>query len=322
MFKANGLIYLGFSAGSDDPDNQDDMVHGVLHALFASNDQGWNWFPQACQQVCHDPWPMGTLNDGTILSWNGLYMKPSGELFGWSCRSVGADVFTETLEVPVQMPPDVVKPLDPQPPGKTMVNVQLGGTIMELDNGEILHAASGEFRGEGERNRVFILKSTDRGASWSYTVTVATDPEEKFGKGLCEPDMICLPNGDVLCVIRTGHDSPMIQSRSADGGQTWSDPEVLATNGVAPQLLLLESGIIACSFGRLDGHPSEGNAIMFSRDDGQTWTERTIIAKGPSTGYTSMVEIAPGELLYAYDALGFGWERCNSILTVNVKVEA
>ena len=103
MFKQkNGTIYLGFSAGSDDPDNLDDMVHGVEHPLFESKDQGWNWFLKVNRQVCHDPWPMGQLNDGTILSFNGVYFKSYGELFGIGCRSAGEQVFADSKEIPVR----------------------------------------------------------------------------------------------------------------------------------------------------------------------------------------------------------------------------
>ena len=103
---------------------------------------------------------MGQLNDGTILSWNGVYFKPSGELFGIGCRSDGEQVFTDSHEIPVHMPPDTVKPRDPRTPGKTMVDMMFG-TIIELPSGEILSAACGASRGH-ENWRVFILKSTDR----------------------------------------------------------------------------------------------------------------------------------------------------------------
>jgi hypothetical protein len=315
----SGKIYLGFSAGDDHPSNLDDIVHGPPHVLFETTDQGWNWFLKASQDICHDPWPLGALNDGTILSANGVFMKPSGELFAVGCLSTADQPFTDPLEVPIQMPPELVNPMLPQTPGKTRADMHFGA-ITQLPNGDVLSAACGRLA--GDRNyRAFILKSTDRGASWSYLSTVAADPENKYPEGPNETGIACLPNGDIVCVMRTSMTTPMIQSRSTDGGRTWSKPKVLATNGVLPRLLVMENGILACSFGRLDNPPSEDNAIMFSRDGGEIWTERTLIAKGPSTGYTSMVEIAPGEILYAFDDLGFGWDRRNSIMTANVKVE-
>ena len=51
------------------------------------------------------------------------------------------------------------------------------------------------------------------------------------------------------------------------------------------------------------------------------WTNHTSIYDEPSTGYTSMVEVRPRELLYAYDVLGFGWTKKDSIALVNITVE-
>ena len=113
----------------------------------------------------------------------------------------------------------------------------------------------------------------------------------------------------------------MFQSRSTDGGQTWSKPVSAGVNGVRPQMVLMSNGVIACSYGRVSHPPSLGDQVMFSLDGGETWTHHTTIYHGPSTGYTSMAEVRPGELLYAYDVLGFGWTRRNNIMTANIKVE-
>ena len=101
--------------------------------------------------------------------------------------------------------------------------------------------------------------------------------------------------------------------------------------GVEPKLLLMTSGVIACSYGRsrcdishekeFVGFPSEDAWIMFTLDGGETWTNHTMLYQGPSTGYTSMVELNPGELLCTHDAMGFAWERANSIMMVKVRVE-
>ena len=42
---------------------------------------------------------------------------------------------------------------------------------------------------------------------------------------------------------------------------------------------------------------------------------------GPARGYTSILEVRPGELLYVYDALRYGWHSTkNRIMRVNIKV--
>jgi hypothetical protein len=69
-------------------------------------------------------------------------------------------------------------------------------------------------------------------------------------------------------------------------------------------MCLLSNGVLACSYGR------PGNRIMFSADGtGRKWTDRLQIYEythghskhGGSFGYTGIVEVQPGKLLYVYD---------------------
>ena len=56
--------------------------------------------------------------------------------------------------------------------------------------------------------------------------------------------------------------------------------------------------MLACSYGR------PGNRIMFSLDGtGNEWTDRIQVYeyKGGSFGYTGIVEVEPGTLLFVYD---------------------
>jgi hypothetical protein len=83
----------------------------------------------------------------------------------------------------------------------------------------------------------------------------------------------------------------------------------------------MSNGVVACSYGRVIHPPSLGDQVMFSLDDGESWTQHTTIYHGPSTGYASIVEVRPGELLYFYDVLGFGGPKRNSIMMVSIKIE-
>jgi len=161
--------------------------------------------------------------------------------------------------------------------------------------------------------------------------TIAYDPDI-YGEGFDEPCLLRVPDGRILCMLRTGSGRPIYKSWSSDDGKGWSEPVKTGVVGVEPKLLLMTSGVIACSYGRSRkdvsdrpgpfGFPSEDAWIMFSQDGGETWTNHTVLYEGPSTGYTSMVELSPGELLCTHDILGFGWERTNSIMMVKVWVEA
>ena len=60
----------------------------------------------------------------------------------------------------------------------------------------------------------------------------------------------------------------------------------------------MTNGVLACSYGR------PGNRIMFSVDGtGRQWTDRLKVYEYPrgSFGYTGIVEVAPGQLLFVYD---------------------
>jgi len=303
-------------------------VYGNPHVVLKSIDGGENWFFQRYVRTKSDPWLDFQLDDGTILSYSFVFLKSSGEtvFIGWKSHD-GGETFEGPMECPIIFPEGLelvgydLKPLK----GSGRVYFFKARSI-QLENGDLLSPAYCRFKGD-VNSRVCIIKSTDRGATWSYVSTVAYDPEIP-GEGFDEPDLAVLPNGEILCMMRTGSGRSMYQSRSTDGGETWSKPVPAGVIGVAPKLTVMSNGILACSYGRV--RPIEKGRkpyfffvyrIMFSVDGGRTWTNHTSIYDGPSTGYTSMVEISSGELLYVYDVLGFGWTRTNSIMMVTIKVE-
>ena len=96
---------------------------------------------------------------------------------------------------------------------------------------------------------------------------------------------------------------PIYLATSTDGGKTWGKLRpVPGARGACPRLLVLDSGVVALSYGRLF-RPSQGNAVVFSADGGETWTAATNIFSGLSSGYTDMVAIGPNELLYVFDSV-------------------
>ena len=338
----DGKLLLGFSICPDRGPTED-LVYGNPHVVFKSMDGGSNWFLQRYVRTMSDPWLGFPLDDGTILAYGGVYLKPSGETVVMSWRSCDdGETFEGPGESPISFPEDVgLVGVRDREPLKVFGRASFGGFgdsgTIPLENGDLLSTAGAMFEGD-VNNRVCIVRSTDRGATWCYVSTVACDPEIP-GEGFDENSLARFSNGELLCIMRTGSGRPMYQSRSTDQGETWSKPIPAGVVGVAPKLVLMSNGVLACSYGRVrplkegevfmtrwmerGGRPyfSVGDEIMFSVDGGRTWTNHTSIYDGPSTGYTSMVEVRPGELLYAYDVLGFGWTRKNSIVVVNIEVE-
>ncbi|WP_169540072.1 sialidase family protein [Niabella aurantiaca] len=170
---------------------------------------------------------------------------------------------------------------------------------------------------------VQLVRSTDRGKTWSFYSTVAFNITEKLlGEGFCEPTLLLLPNNKMLCFIRSSGNypaslgssnnndptvkmpffysktTPLFMSASNDMGKTWSNAAPVNDFGVWPDALVLQNGIIALSYGR------PGNWLMFSNNNGVSWGPRLQFYNDiypPDCGnYMSIAEIAPNILFVVY----------------------
>lgn len=128
---------------------------------------------------------------------------------------------------------------------------------------------------------------------------------------LCEPYLIELTNGDLLCLIRgedldeTDSIFTIFQSISSDKGKTWSEPQMLLdkTGGAPPHILKLKSGKLLCTYGRRK--LPFGIMAMVSSDDGKTWKKDIRIYENTVSddiGYPSTIELANGTLLTVFYA--------------------
>ena len=200
-------------------------------------------------------------------------------------------------------------------------------TLHELDNGDLITAllaqvGSPEVPGEVDRRgrprlklntSTAIIRSRDRGRSWQYvTAFHAADVKPVYGvsdrpvdEGFCEPDITPLPNGDVLCVMRTGSYSPMWQARSTDGGHTWSVPVPTGWQGVKPRLEVLPNGVLACAAGRgAYGHPQVTHVMLSLDGTGEHWEYPFAFHTGPGCSYTSTM-VRDGKLHVVYSHSDF-----------------
>ncbi len=148
--------------------------------------------------------------------------------------------------------------------------------------------------------RSYICRSPDRGRTWEYLSSVAYRPF-LGNEGYSELVIRRLPNGEILALVRTGgnsnpgwQDNPLMVSRSSDDGQTWTPIRRTGVEGVWPDLCVMSDGTLVCSTGR------PGAFVMFSTDNGNTWTDHTPVDAERYSGYTAVCEIAPGELLVGY----------------------
>jgi hypothetical protein len=140
--------------------------------------------------------------------------------------------------------------------------------------------------------------STSNWGQRRYLSTVAYDPNVGL-ESFCEADLLVLPDGEILCFMRTGGSggkyTPLYLSRSADDGRTWCTPQPIADRGVWPNACRMHNGVLVCTYGR------PGNWLTFSLNEGRTWTGHFCFHAGPTTSYNSVEEIAPDVLLVVYD---------------------
>jgi hypothetical protein len=182
------------------------------------------------------------------------------------------------------------------------VPVSFWGKCVEPEPGHLIQGFYGQHLAASEQagRRKFVtgvFESEDMGQSWRFLSYICTDTSTGR-EGPNELDLERLPNGDILTVSRTG--GPILISRSADGGHSWSPAEDSGVTGVSPQLLLLENGVLVMSYGTRDVY------VRASPDGlGTRWTEPVRLYKGPGTGYTHMQATGPDRFRVLFDESPF-----------------
>ncbi|MEQ1851033.1 MAG: sialidase family protein [Chthoniobacteraceae bacterium] len=263
----NGVLMLSVAQGPDaiyEP-------YGVLR----SADAGKTWQPvKDLQFKTFAPQPHLRLPDGDILGvsrWNVKY-EP-GTYVGMSYRfDAKAEKFLmveNVIHVPTNSGQIVVFDRD----------------ICDLGNGEVMAVVYTPIR-KGVMSS-YLLKSTDAGATWNYFSTIGDGPE---------PSVVRFSSTEMMAILRTLSFGPLLQTWSHDGGKTWSKLTPLEEGSVAPDMVLMSNGVVACSYGR------PGSNLMFSTDQGKTWTHHTVITDSGGFNYTAIREVSPGRLLYIHDA--------------------
>lgn len=129
---------------------------------------------------------------------------------------------------------------------------------------------------------------------------------------MCEPYALQLPSGKIICHLRAQkwNDSGCVyftlyQSESLDCGKSWSVPHrILEPLGGAPSHLLLHSsGTLIATYGYRE--MPYGIKAMFSKDCGETWSERQSIYTdeiSDDIGYPCSIELDGGEILTVFYA--------------------
>jgi hypothetical protein len=262
------------------------------------------------------------LRDGRILVFD-VHAEHTGnkrfETNFWTSR----DGF-KTLEGPEKysfsLPEAEVNSFDDR--GEPISRMYVRRSVLEAPNGDLLATAYGHFEADKfaseynskmHKSRSFLLRSTDQGKTWKYVSTIASGPVEQEGFG--EPVMVQLKQGPhtgrLICQMRTGRESPIYQCESDDEGKIWTRPYPLHWTysrfgrtrpivGTDPDLIEMQDGTLAMSFGHKPDYQDHGNYVAFSRDHGRSWENVTEISSTVTVAYTGIREVSPGELFVVY----------------------
>ncbi len=171
--------------------------------------------------------------------------------------------------------------------------------------------------------RTIIVQSEDEGFNWKYLSTVARPREDDpVGEGFNEPALLRLRSGNLLCIMRTGHYSPLYCAWSGDEGKTWSNPVYTGfERGCAPCLVKLKTEALALTYGQrfpvglsvprlqktFDWGKKGGSAgyglvrLAINPDgEGRRWHDSAIGSKMGSC-YTTTYEVEPNVLFCQVD---------------------
>lgn len=174
------------------------------------------------------------------------------------------------------------------------------GRVVAMPDGRLLCGIYGSRPG-GRKYVNCVVQSTDGGRGWSHLADLCGD-WTIGNEGPNEMDLVRLKSGELLSVFRSGTNvtSRMQQVRSTDGGKSWSKPRALGMVGVSPQLLLLENGVLICTFGTRDVH------VMASWDgSGRKWSKPLLIYKGEGSGYTDLQALSADTFRMVFDQSPF-----------------
>ncbi len=298
-----------------------DLGHGLLltsnpkgsdalqepYGLRRSIDAGKSWRPVVgLEESTYAPQELVRLADGKILGpsrWTTLL--PDGSLQG-TTTLLTADAESFTVHQSVIHLPEEFRPTAR---GEVLIFErhiwqESDGAITAVAWTRLNRVPLPNGRTFPER-RTHLMRSDDLGRTWRHHAHIGLGGE---------PAVVRLSEKEWLCIARPdAHMSNLLQHRSTDGGITWHHERMLEEGSVMPDLVLMQNGVLACSYGR------PASCIMFSLNGGRTWRDHTVIADRVGFNYTTIREIAPGRLLFMDDAQVPGTSA--RIYSCNVDVE-
>jgi hypothetical protein len=178
---------------------------------------------------------------------------------------------------------------------------------IELPDGTLLMGVIGYGIDHDPKNTGSVmLRSTDKGQTWSYLSTIAGDPGGKLG-GLVEPGIVRTKTGRIVAALRNeGPDRAVYTTFSDDDGKTWAPVQKTKMYGGPTDLLELADGRVMATYGVRPWHNMPcGIRACFSSDNGQSFDLKTEVQirndfVNFDIGYPESMQLADGRIFTVY----------------------
>ena len=157
------------------------------------------------------------------------------------------------------------------------------GKYTGLTNSRCIRLRTGRILLEAwEGGYSYCYLSDDDGETWRESQRV------KPGDGSWEPACVELKDGRVMMLMRTGLGG-QYKALSADGGETWSEPEATALTGTAAPVSISRIPTTGCLLAIWNHNPggSKRNPLTsaISKDEGETWEHFRDIENAPDDAW-------------------------------------
>jgi hypothetical protein len=168
---------------------------------------------------------------------------------------------------------------------------------VQLSDGRQLYAGKELWSGD---RRIGVCESSDDGQTWRWLAQIPTRPGDD-PSAYHELHAVEAADGKIIVQIRNhnkNNSGETLQTESADGGKTWSEPHSIGVWGLPSHLLRLKDGRLLMTYGHR--RPPYGNQARVSDDSGHTWSDPMVISgdgMGGDLGYPSTVQLDDGTLV-------------------------
>ncbi|MEP6536507.1 MAG: sialidase family protein [Bryobacteraceae bacterium] len=315
----NGELLVTAREGSEHIANDGDVI------MLRSKDEGKTWGDkQVIANIKNLDEREGCgiqLKDGTILVaifYNNLYRADGEYEWNWSTkvdfndgkRHLGTYIISSTDNGKTWSQPNYVET-------KGMPFTDIEGPAdapIEMPDGSILMPVMGyNVRGDIHNQTAVLLRSTDKGKTWTHFSTMAEDPGGKLGT-FQEPAIVRTKSGRIIAAIRNrGPAEAIWTTYSDDDGKTWRPVKPSPMIGHPADLMQLADGRILCTYGLRSGIHSDPGGIRatFSEDNGETWQidKEVRLRKdflNMDIGYPESMQRSDGRILTVYYFNMFG----------------